>query len=126
MTEDNNHKISHSLDSENERSPFNEPETTLRLTVPDHNTCSTSDSKHTKRKDGDGKEAEDESGFKTRESKIVPDDRQQSMHLPLLLFLIGLFLSLLGYIFGNRYFASENGCQTFGLRMDWNSGPPPT
>ena len=126
VTEDNNHKIPHSLDSENEGSFFNEPETTLRLTVPDHNTCSTSELKHTKRKDGDSKEAEDESGLKTRESEKVAVDRQQSMHLPLLLFLIVLFFSLLGYIFGNRYFTSENRCQTFGLRMDWNSGPPPT
>ena len=126
VTEDNNHKIPHSLDSENEGSYFNEPETTLRLTLPDHNILSNLELNQTKSNDSNEEEAEDEIGRETTKAETVEVDGQQSARYTSILFLIGLLLSLLCLVFGNRYFAQDNKCQTFGLRMDWNSGPPPT
>ena len=62
----------------------------------------------------------------TTKAETVEVDGQQSSRYTFFLFLIGLLLSLLCLVFGNRYFTPDNRCQTFGLRMDWNSGPPPT
>ena len=126
VTEDNNHKIPHSLDSENERVCFNEPETTLRLTVPDLNIISKSELNQRKGNKSEEKESEDETEVKTRTKEFDEDNRQQSTCSTLFLFLLGLLLSFLCLVFGNHYFAPEDRCQTFGMRMDWNSGPPPT
>ena len=126
VTEDNNHKIPHSLDSENERVCFNEPETTLRLTVPDLNIISKSELNQRKGNKSEEKESEDETEVKTRTKEFDEDNRQQSTCSTLILFLLGLLLSFLCLVFGNHYFAPDDRCQTFGMRMDWNSGPPPT
>ena len=126
VTEDNNYKIPHSINSENERGHFDEPEIALQQIVPDQNILSNPEWKEEKSNYDEEEDVEDDIDLKTREQQPDEDNRSQSTCSTLLSLLFCLLLSFLCCVFGNSYFSQDNRCQTFGLKMDWNSGPPPT
>ena len=128
VTEDNNYKIPHSINSENERGHFDEPEIALQQIVPDtQNILSNPEWKQEKSNYNDEEDVQDDIDLKTREQQQPDEDnRSQSTCSTLLSLLFCLLLSFLCFVFGSSYFSQDNRCQTFGLKMDWNSGPPPT
>ena len=121
VTEDNNHKIPHDIESKNERGHFKNQEMTSQLIVPEEYVVAQSQVRKTQSIN----ETESDESIKNTARKRHVENNGSISHYSTswLMVLLGMLLILLYMIYSHNL---ERRCTPYGMRMNWDDGPPPT
>ena len=124
VTEDNNHKIPHDIDSKNERGHFKDPEMTSQLIVPEEYIVA--QSRVQKTESINETELEESIKNTARKEHVENNGSISNYSTSWFMVLLGMLLIMLYMTYSHNHFDSERRCSPYGMRMNWNDGPPPT